>query len=86
MATTPSSLYSLIRERVRGEGSGKLMNQLLIIIEKLWDHNVLDQKIHSKGELSSIKKRLANSTYQFSFMRRSWIPKPKKAGAPHYPT
>lgn len=58
MATTPFSLYSIIREKVLREGESKLMNKLLLIIDILWEHKVLYQKIHSIKHIQDIKKSL----------------------------
>ena len=57
-----------------------LLPKLLDVIDYLWKEKAAYQAILKEERLKDIKKALLNSTFQFSSMYRSWIPKPNKPG------
>ena len=58
-----------------------LFEKLLVIMENLWEtQSHVYRELLSESEFIEIKKSLSNSTFPFSPMYRSWIPKPNKPG------
>lgn len=50
-------------------------------MENLWEtQSHVYRELLSESEFIEIKKSLSNSTFPFSPMYRSWIPKPNKPG------
>lgn len=56
------------------------MSELSSLIGTLWESNSVYQERHTLEEVNQMQLELVTSTYRFSPMVRSFIPKPKKAG------
>lgn len=56
------------------------MDKLVKIVDYLWETKSVYKELTPERELQEVKKALKNSTFQFSSMYRSWIPKPNKPG------
>lgn len=56
------------------------MEKFVTIVDYLWARKSVYKERIPFRELQDVKKSLKNSTFQFSSMFRSWIPKPNKPG------
>lgn len=57
-----------------------LLTELLDVIDYLWKTRPAYKKFMNEERVHEIKEALLNSTYQFSPMFQSFIPKPNKPG------
>lgn len=71
---------TLLRKEESHLKKKELIGKLLKIIDYLWETETTYQEMRSERQLEELKRRLFNSTFQFSSMYRSWIPKPNKPG------
>lgn len=72
--------WTLLREEESSLKRKGLMDKLVKIVDYLWETKSVYKELTPERELQEVKKALKNSTFQFSSMYRSWIPKPNKPG------
>lgn len=73
-------LLTLLREEESHLKRKDFLNKLVQIMDYLWEKKSIYKRLTSEITLDEMKKTLLNSTFQFSSMYRSWIPKPNKPG------
>jgi len=56
------------------------MDKLVKIMDSLWETESIYKELTPQGTLQKMKRALFHSTFPFSSMYRSWIPKPNKPG------
>lgn len=76
---------TLLRKEESHLKKKELIGKLLKIIDYLWETETTYQEMRSERQLEELKRRLFNSTFQFSSMYRSWIPKPNKPKQEPFP-
>lgn len=71
---------TLKREEESNLQKKDLMDKLVKIMDSLWETESIYKELTPQGTLQKMKRALFHSTFQFSSMYRSWIPKPNKPG------
>lgn len=77
MSEGGEDFLTLLREE---EFDGKISKDKRQWIDYLWEEKAVYKQLTPEKELEKLKKALLSSTFQFSSMYRSWIPKPNKPG------
>lgn len=80
MAEVKKDLLNLLREEDSKKKRKDLMDKLVRIVDFLWETKSDYKQGTPKKELEELKSALFNSTFHFSSMYRSWIPKPNRPG------
>lgn len=73
-------LLTLLREEDICMKKTDLIEKLVKIVDYLWETENEYKEVVSKSQLEEMKEALKNSTFRFSAMYRSFIPKPNKPG------
>ena len=71
-------LLTLLRDEESSLKRKGLMDKLVKIVDSLWETKDPYKDLTPKRKLQEVKKELLNSTFHFSSMYRSWIPKLNK--------
>lgn len=80
MGKNDKDLLTLQREEESSLKKKDLMDKFVKIVDFLWETKSISKELTPEGKLKEVRKALLNSTFQFSSMYRSWIPKPNKPG------
>ncbi|MBA0704412.1 hypothetical protein Golax_016670, partial [Gossypium laxum] len=70
------------REEEGSQKRKRLIEKLVKLVDCLWERKpvYVYKELISMEKLKEVKRALLNSTFYFSSMYRSWIPKPNKPG------
>jgi len=74
--------FAFIREEEGSQKRKRLIEKLVKLVDCLWERKpvYVYKELISMEKLKEVKRALLNSTFYFSSMYRSWIPKPNKPG------
>jgi hypothetical protein len=72
--------FAFLREEEGSQKRKRLIEKLVKLVDCLWERKPVYKELISMEKLKEVKRALLNSTFHFSSMYRSWIPKPNKPG------